>query len=413
MDLSHNLPDHAQVDIEVIRTEDGRAINVDGAGVELDNMLIGTADGFLINTTGFRTGEYTVTVDTDPRYAYGLDIDSNTVTITVIEDEPEPDQVVIFPDPNLEAAIREALGIPADVNIYRSDLERLTELRASNRGISDLTGLEYAVNLQGLRLGWNQITDISPLSALTELRVLHLDRNQIADITPLSGLTKLGEVEFEWWLREREGVKISLGLRHNEITKISALVANQGLSETDGIDLRGNPLSQDSHEIYLPQLKARGVEVLYDAPAVTPPVFDTDEPSNPYPSIAGTFTGTITPTKTITATKLYTYAIIGTGGHTKYALIYNETWAAEASWDGFVGDWRNISFNRTVLLMPYETYNITLITGSYPQIHHVKALETESGWINTSSFVDVNEKEHDGWIPAIRLWGCVGNRQGL
>ncbi|MBA5942831.1 MAG: hypothetical protein H0M93_05900, partial [Methanophagales archaeon] len=79
------------------------------------------------------------------------------------------------------------------------------------------------------------------------------------------------------------------------------------------------------------------------------------------------------------------------------------TWAAEASWDGFVGDWRNITFNRTVVLMPGETYNITLITGSYPQIHHVKTLETESGWINSTSFVDVNRREHDGWIPAIRL----------
>ncbi|RJS73842.1 PKD domain-containing protein, partial [Methanophagales archaeon] len=42
---------------------------------------------------------------------------------------------------------------------------------------------------------------------------------------------------------------------------------------------------------------------------VYPPaaIFDTGTPSNPYPSIAGTHNGTITPNKTIIATKLYTY----------------------------------------------------------------------------------------------------------
>ncbi|MCL0070071.1 SpoIID/LytB domain-containing protein, partial [Dehalococcoidia bacterium] len=91
-------------------------------------------------------------------------------------------EVVTILDPNLEEAIREELGIAADVNIYRSDLEGLTELRAQGRGISDLTGLEYAVNLTDLRLGWNQISDLSPLSNLTNLTWLWLEGNQISDL---------------------------------------------------------------------------------------------------------------------------------------------------------------------------------------------------------------------------------------
>ncbi|RJS68815.1 hypothetical protein CW713_02100 [Methanophagales archaeon] len=47
-------------------------------------------------------------------------------------------------------------------------------------------------------------------------------------------------------------------------------------------------------------------------------IFDTGTPSNPYPSIAGTHNGTITPNQTIIATKLYTYPCEGTGGHTEY-----------------------------------------------------------------------------------------------
>ena len=50
-------------------------------------------------------------------------------------------------------------------------------------------------------------------------------------------------------------------------------------------------------------------------------IFDTGTPSNPYPSIAGTHTGTIIPNRTITMNKLYTYSCEGTGGHTEYARI--------------------------------------------------------------------------------------------
>jgi len=130
--------------------------------------------------------------------------------------------------------------------------------------------------------------------------------------------------------------------------------------------------------------------------------FDCEPPENPYPSISGTFIGEIIPNKTIIATKLYTYACEGTGGHTEYALIWNETWCAYAEWDGYAGDWKNISFNRTVILMPNETYNLKIVTGSYPQIHHTKSIKTESGMIKCKAFKDVNGIKHE-WIPAIKL----------
>ena len=132
-------------------------------------------------------------------------------------------------------------------------------------------------------------------------------------------------------------------------------------------------------------------------------IFDTGRPENPYPSISGEFVGMIRTNTTIIATKLYTYACEGTGGHTEHALICNSTWCAYAEWEGYKEDWMNISFNKTVILMPYETYNITIVTGSYPQIHHTDALPTKNGWINCTSFVDANGKKYDNWIPAIRL----------
>ena len=98
--------------------------------------------------------------------------------------------VVTFPDPNLEAAIREAIGKPTG-DIYQSDLAGLISLDASNRGIVDLTGMEFCTSLIELRLHNNEISDLSPLSDLTGLTLLYLYQNQISEISPLSNLTGL------------------------------------------------------------------------------------------------------------------------------------------------------------------------------------------------------------------------------
>ena len=65
----------------------------------------------------------------------------------------------------------------------------------------------------------------------------------------------------------------------------------------------------------------------------------------------------------------------------------------------------NIYFNRTVVLMPYETYNIMMKTGSYPQIHHTNELETDVGKIRCVGFEDVNGRRYENRIPAFKLYG--------
>ena len=54
-------------------------------------------------------------------------------------------QTVNFPDPNLEAALREALPKPTGP-ISTEDMLTLTNLSANGRDIHDLTGLETALN---------------------------------------------------------------------------------------------------------------------------------------------------------------------------------------------------------------------------------------------------------------------------
>ncbi|MFC2000032.1 fibronectin type III domain-containing protein, partial [Chloroflexota bacterium] len=84
---------------------------------------------------------------------------------------------VNFPDPNLEAAIREATGKTTG-DITKADLEGLTELDATDDGITNLTGLQYCTNLTVLILAFNQITNFSPLENLTSLTQLWLNWNQ-------------------------------------------------------------------------------------------------------------------------------------------------------------------------------------------------------------------------------------------
>ncbi len=131
---------------------------------------------------------------------------------------------VTFLDVNLETVIREAIGKPGGP-VYMSDLESLTVLEASGRGISDISILANLTNLGYLVLGNNNISDISPLAGLTNLELLSL-----------------------WY---------------NNISDVSALVDNAGLSGGDTVNLIDNPLSAESISNYIPHLEARGVNVSY------------------------------------------------------------------------------------------------------------------------------------------------------
>jgi len=92
------------------------------------------------------------------------------------------EEPVYFADARLKAAVEQTLGV---TDPTASDMLGLTNLYASWRGISDLTGLEYATNLTWLDLNHNQISDLSPLAGLTNLTQLGLWSNQISDLSPL------------------------------------------------------------------------------------------------------------------------------------------------------------------------------------------------------------------------------------
>ena len=200
----------------------------------------------------------------------------------------------IFPDGNLEAAIRDALGKPVGEEIMTAELANLTTLSALFSDITDLSGLEYCTNLTELTLAKNQISDISSLSSLTNLTELTLHENQISDISALSSLTNLTELYLgenqisdisplssltnltllALYTNEISDISplaslvnmITLRLNGNQISDISPLLENSGLGEGDGVYLEDNNLdlwegSEDIENIRA--LEDRGVVVHY------------------------------------------------------------------------------------------------------------------------------------------------------
>ena len=151
-------------------------------------------------------------------------------------------QNVEFRDANLAGKVRSALNLPAGAAIPIAQLETLTVLDASAseetaaaEKISDLTGLEHAVQLTELNLSFNQITDINPIAGLTQLTRLGLWFNQISDISPIAGLTNL----------------TALGLESNVISDISPLVE---LTQLTWLDISSNEVQDISSLAGLTQL---------------------------------------------------------------------------------------------------------------------------------------------------------------
>ena len=104
-----------------------------------------------------------------------------------------PGRLIEIPDPNLRVVLEETLGTNT---IRPTTMAKLTTLKASNKGIKSLTGLEFAINLTELWISKNPISDLSPLSGCINLVGLGAWDVPVSDLSPLTGLKKLRWLEF-------------------------------------------------------------------------------------------------------------------------------------------------------------------------------------------------------------------------
>ncbi len=152
------------------------------------------------------------------------------------------DPATWMPDANLRNAVRAALRLNANEPLTQQKLLNLTRLKAQNLGITDLTGLEYTMNLRWLAVGGNRIRDLTPLANLTGLRALYIGGNAISDINPLAHLTNLRR----------------LGLDRNQVTDITVLA---GLVNLTYLRLAGNPITNPCPLESLPNLRDVDIEI--------------------------------------------------------------------------------------------------------------------------------------------------------
>lgn len=177
-----------------------------------------------------------------------ITVEASNDSISGIDFSLAPQQIVTItiPDANLLAAVREAAGKAPEESISNIDMLKLTGFDASNRGISNLSGLEYAANLQYLNLSDNQICDISKLAGLNQLEYLVLANNQISDVSVIANLTALK----------------GLGLaRNNSISSLTPLVANTNLEILNINDIGINNISFIQNMLNLNTFSACGNEI--------------------------------------------------------------------------------------------------------------------------------------------------------
>ena len=176
-----------------------------------------------------------------------------------------PNDPVTIPDAVLRSRIVDTL-INKDPNepITEAEMATLTNLRADrNHDIRELTGLEYAVNLEVLvflrgipqtraqlfaRPFW-RTADLAPLSKLTKLEWLAFEGIVIFDMTPIVNLTNLRALTFNYTygitsIPDLSNLTELLHLRliRNEITDISGI---SGLPKLQQLELGANPNLSD------------------------------------------------------------------------------------------------------------------------------------------------------------------------
>lgn len=187
----------------------------------------------------------------------------------VISIEGVPDEPIVISDPNLESTLRRVLGI-SDRPITQKDAYQVQSLNIghkipSDEAISDLTGIEYFVNLKELYMDGNNLSDLSPIKGLTKLKVLTFSFNKVADISALAGMTQLEEIDAKVnKISDLSPIKgltsiWDLQINSNQIADVSPLA---GFKNLKILLLAENPVSDFSlfKDIY-PNLEGKDFEV--------------------------------------------------------------------------------------------------------------------------------------------------------
>lgn len=156
---------------------------------------------------------------------------------------------------------------------YTKDISVITNFKKlktfwfSSSSFKEMSIFKELLNLERLYLAQCQIDDISVFSNHTKLKELQMSVNKIKDISPLINNKNMeglslheNEIEDITVLEHFEKLK-GLDLSNNKITNIEPLVKNKGIGLPTTIYIFKNPLDAKSINEYIPQLRARKVNI--------------------------------------------------------------------------------------------------------------------------------------------------------
>ncbi|MBI1374758.1 MAG: leucine-rich repeat domain-containing protein [Phycisphaera sp.] len=170
-----------------------------------------------------------------------------TLVFVILQSGTEAHAASIFPDKNLEAAVRRQVFAKRDSKdpLTPEDVRHISTIDGAGMGIKNLTGLENCTALAEVKLDNNHITDLTPLKGLKRLQSMKLDHNDIADISPLADLDALQYLDLSHNRVAdlgplKDHTKLStLYLTGNQISDVSPLSGLRAWS----VYLGGNPIS--------------------------------------------------------------------------------------------------------------------------------------------------------------------------
>ena len=102
---------------------------------------------------------------------YEFEIEENKELVAKFED-------YIIADEKLEAAIKEELGVE---QVTKENIKELTTLSASDEDITNIDGIEHAVNLEEVDLFLTGVTDVNALAEADNLEKLNLLNTEVTD----------------------------------------------------------------------------------------------------------------------------------------------------------------------------------------------------------------------------------------
>ncbi len=201
---------------------------------------------------------------------------NNEIKIEQQQKKGENSEIANIPDLNLKAGLNKAIDPTRDPksDITIVEMNNLKgvggRLDLSNLEITDLTGIEHAINIKILEVSNNQITDLTPIANLTNLTTLAVNSNPVTNLDALENFTSmLSLYAANCNITDISGIRnlTEIGyivLNNNQITDISpigeiedmaiVLLSNNKISDVSAfenklistLDLRSNQITDIS-----------------------------------------------------------------------------------------------------------------------------------------------------------------------